>query len=63
MRRKELKALAEKIARYEHMVQTAPNETVQKQAELEIMKLCGSVDSMEDMLAIDELVMKILEKK
>ena len=63
MRRKELKPLAEKIARYEQMAQTAPNETVQKQAELEIMKLCGSVDSMEDMLAIDELVMKILEKK
>jgi hypothetical protein len=45
------------------MAQTASDETVQKQAELEIMKLCGSVDSMEDMLAIDELVMKILEKK
>ena len=63
MRRKELKTLAEKIARYEHMAQTASDETIQKQAELEIMKLCGSVDSMEDMLAIDELVMKILEKK
>jgi hypothetical protein len=48
MRRKELKTLAEKIARYEHMAQTASDETVQKQAELEIMKLCGSVDSMED---------------
>jgi hypothetical protein len=63
MRRKELKTLAEKIARYEYMAQNAPNENVQRQAELEIMKLCGSVDSMEDMLAIDELVMKILEKK
>ncbi len=63
MKRKELKSLAEKIARYEHMIQHTDNEKLKQQVEAEIMKLCGSVDSLEDMVAIDELVMKILEKK
>jgi hypothetical protein len=62
MKRKEIKNLAEKIARYEHTIQHTDNEKLKQQAEAEIMKLCGSVDNMEDMVAIDELVMKILEK-
>jgi hypothetical protein len=32
------------------------------QAEEEIMRLSSSVDSLEDMVAIDELVMELLEK-
>ena len=63
MRKKDLKDLAKQIARYEHQLQHTDNEKVKQQLEMEIMKLCGSVDSMDDMMAIDELVMKILEKK
>lgn len=62
MKRKELKNLAQKIARYERIIQSNSNEKLKQQAENEIMKLCSSVDSMEDMVAVDELVMEILAK-
>ena len=62
MKKKELKSLAQKIARYERIVQSNDNEKLKRQAEQEIMKLCSCVDSLEDMAAIDELVMEMLEK-
>lgn len=62
MKRKELKNLAQKIAQYERIIQSNSNEKLKQQAENEIMKLCSGVDSMEDMIAVDELVMEILAK-
>ena len=62
MKKKELKNLAAKIAKYEKIVQTSEDTKAVKRAEEEIMKLSSCVDSLEDMTAIDELVMEILEK-
>ena len=63
MKRKELKRLAEKIAKAELVIQTSDDPKVIKRAEQEIMELSGNVDSLDDMTAIDELVQEILSKK
>ena len=62
MKKKELKNLAAKIAKYERIIQTSDDKNAVYQAEQEIMKLSGSVNNLEDMVAIDELVMELLEK-
>ena len=62
MKKKELKNLAQKIAKYERIIQTSDDKKLVRQAEEEIMRLSSSVDSLEDMVAIDELVMELLEK-
>ena len=63
MKKKELKNLAEKIAKYEKIVQTSNDKNAVRKAEEEIMKLSSHVDSFEDMVAIDELVMEFLLEK
>ena len=62
MKKKELKNLAAKIAKCEKIIQTSDDKKAVKRAEDEIMKLSSCVDSLEDMTAIDELVMELLEK-
>ena len=62
MKQKEIKNLAQKIAKYERIIQTSDDKKLVHQAEEEIMRLSSSVDSLEDMVAIDELVMELLEK-
>ena len=62
MKKKELKNLAQKIAKYERIIQTSDDKKLVQQAEEEIMKLSSSVTSLDDMVAIDELVMELLEK-
>ena len=62
MKQKEIKNLAQKIAKYERIIQTSDDKKQIRQAEEEIMKLSSSVNSLEDMTAIDELVMEMLEK-
>ena len=62
MKKKELKNIAQKIAKCEKVIQTSDDQKAIKRAEDEIMKLSGSVDSLEDMIAIDELVIEILGK-
>lgn len=62
MKRKELKNLANKIAKYEQIIQTSDDFQAIKRAENEIMNLSASVDSLEDMVLIDEMVMEILDK-
>ena len=62
MKKKEIKALAQKIAKYEKIIQTSEDKKLVRQAEEEIMKLSSSVDSLDDMVAIDEIVMELLEK-
>ena len=62
MKQKEIKNLAQKIAKYERIIQTSDDKKQVRQVEEEIMKLSSSVSSLEDMVAIDELVMEMLEK-
>ena len=62
MKKKEIKNLAQKIAKYELIVQTSDDKKAVRQAQETIMELTSSVDNMEDMIAIDELVMELLEK-
>jgi phage shock protein A len=62
MKQKEIKNLAQKIAKYERIVQTSDDNKVVRQAQEKIMELTSSVTSFEDMVAIDEYVMELLEK-
>ena len=62
MKRKELKNLAQKIAKCEIIIQTSDDKDKVARAEQEIMRISSSVADLDDMLVIDELVMEILEK-
>lgn len=63
MKKKELKNLAQKIAKLELIIQAPDAEMADKaKAEQEIMKLSSHVNSFEDMVIIDEMVQEILEK-
>ena len=62
MKRKELKNLAEKIAKCEKIIQTSADTKEKAKAEQEIMRISSSVADLDDLLQIDELVMEILEK-
>lgn len=62
MKKKEIKTLAAKIAKYERVVQESDDKYLVRQAQEKIMELTSSVTNMEDMVAIDECVMEILEK-
>ena len=62
MKKKEIKNLAQKIAKYERIIQNSDDDKMVRQAQEEIMHLSSSVDSLDDMVAIDELVMELLEK-
>lgn len=60
MKKKELKNLAQKIAKYEKIIQTSDDKAEIKKAEQEIMRLSGHVDNIEDMMIIDEMIQDIL---
>lgn len=62
MKKKELKNLATKIAKYERIIQTSDDKYAINQAQEKIMELSRCVDSLDDMVVIDELVMELLEK-
>ena len=62
MKRKELKALANKIAKVEQKLRKTEDPKQKKRLESEIMELSGQVDSLEDMVIVDEIVLEILEK-
>ena len=61
MKKKELKNLAKKIAKYEQIIQTSDDKDEIRKAQLAIMELSGSVDSLEDITAIDEMVQDFLK--
>ena len=63
MKKKELKNLAKKIADAEFIVQNSTDKKAITKAQQDIMELSGKVNSVEDMLALDELVQEILEQK
>lgn len=62
MKKKEIKNLANKIAKFERIIQTSDDKEAIKQAEEEIMKVSSSVKSLEDMMAIDEMVLELLNE-
>ena len=62
MIQKEIKNLAQKIAKYDRIVQTSDDKKLVRQAQEKIMELTSGVTSLDDMVAIDEAVMELLEK-
>ena len=62
MKQKEIKNLAQKIAKYERIIQESDDNHLVRQAQEKIMELTKNVTSLDDMMAIDELVMEMLEK-
>ena len=62
MKQKEIKNLAQKIAKYERIVQESDDKHLVRQAQEKIMELTSGVTSLDDMIAIDEAVMELLEK-
>ena len=63
MKKKELKNLATKIAKLEKELQTTSELSKKQEIELEIMKLTGCVNSIDDISRLDDMVMEILSKK
>ena len=62
MKTKELKNIAKKIAKYEWIIQNSDDKKAVNDAQYQIMMLSGSVDKIEDIVAIDEFVQDYLEK-
>ena len=62
MKKKEQKALAQKIAKYELIVQTSDDNKRVRDAQDKIIELSGKVESLDDIAAIDEMVQELLEK-
>lgn len=62
MKQKELKNLAKKIAKYELIIQTTDDPSERSKAEAAIMELSGKVNSLEDIVIIDELVQEYIEE-
>lgn len=60
MKRKEKKQLAEKIAKYEKIIQSTDDRDKIKEAESKIMELSTHVCDLEDMVEIDEMVQDLL---
>ena len=63
MKKKELKNLAKKIADAEYIIQNSDDAKAVAKAQDAILELSGKVSSVEDMLALDELVQEILNEK
>lgn len=62
MKQKEIKNLAKKIAQQELILQKATTTEEKSRAEKEIVKLSACVNSIEDMVALDEAIQDILMK-
>lgn len=60
MKRKEKKQLAEKIVKYERIVQSSDNEKEIKEAQNKILELSSHVNNIEDIMEIDEMVQDLL---
>lgn len=62
MKKKELKNLAQKIAKWEQILQTSQNQEEIREAQNQIMSLSGRVQSLEDMVLLDDMIQEILKK-
>ena len=62
MKKKELKNLAEKIAKCEYVIQYSKDKKAIEAAQIQVMNLTSRVHDFQDMDIIDELVQEILQK-
>jgi len=62
MNKKELKGLAKKVADLEVKMSQATHPKEKAKLQAEIMKLCGKVNSLEDISIMDDMILEILEK-
>ena len=60
MKRKEKKQLAEKIVKYERIIQQNTDEELIKEAQAKIMELSSHVDNIDDIMEVDEMVKNLL---
>ena len=63
MKRKELKEIAKKIAKAEQIIANSEDNFAIRKAQDEIMELSGRLMSLDDMIAVDELVQDLLNEK
>lgn len=61
MRKKELKNIAHKIAKYEKVIQESSNREEVENAKKEILALSKKL-SVEDMFLLDEVIMELMEE-
>ena len=62
MKRKEKRQLAEKIAKYERIVQNSTDKKEIKEAQNKIIELSSHVETIEDITDIDEIVQDLLKQ-
>lgn len=62
MKKKEIKEMAKKIAKYEMIIQNNTDEDEVIKAQNAILSLSKSVHSLEDMMAIDEMVQDMMSQ-
>lgn len=62
MKTKEIKELAKKIAQAEYILRHSDDDNKRAKAQGDILVYSNMIYSMEDMMAIDDKVIKILEK-
>ncbi len=62
MKKKELKNLAEKIAKCEYVIENSEDDTAKQAAQIEIMRLTSKVHDFQDLDQLDELIQDILKK-
>lgn len=63
MKRKELKHIAEKIAKAEFIIQNSDDKKAITRAQNDILTLSNSIGNLNDIITIDEMVQEILSKK
>lgn len=62
MKKKEIKEMAKKIAKYEMIIQNNTDKDEVIKAQNAILSLSKSVYSLEDMMAIDEMVQDMMSQ-
>ena len=62
MKRKELKNVAKQIAKYERIIQTTDDKNLRHEAETAIIQLSNKIESLTDMMELDELIKEYLEE-
>lgn len=62
MKRKELKQLAQKIAKLEHLIQASDDKKTIIEAQNQIIELSGHITNIDDMCLLDDIIQEILEK-
>lgn len=63
MNRKQLKNLAKEIANAEVIIQNSNNSKEISEAKSKIYKLSASIQTLEDMLYVDEIIQEFFRKK